>query len=99
MQVGTILVYAHSYNARYPHFVRVTRMTKSTAWVEEIPKKWYEDGGYGQNGTRVPNFEAEPIPVKGSFRIKNNNHFGDYIMINRCIAITWDGTPEDEYTD
>ena len=68
MKVGDILVYAYSYNARYPHFVRITRMTKSFIWVEDVPKKWYEHDGFEQNGQVVPNFKAQTTPVKGRLR-------------------------------
>ena len=99
MEVGDILVYAYSYNARYPHFVRITRMTNSFIWVEDVPKKWYTHDGFGQNGQVVPNFKAQTTPVKGRFKIRNNSYFGECTRINGCLATIWDGTPQDEYTD
>ena len=98
MEVGDILVYAYSYNARYPHFVRITRMTNSFIWVEDVPKKWYKHDGFGQNGQVVPNFKAPTTPVKGRFKIRHSS-FGECTRINGCLATIWDGTPEDEYTD
>ena len=99
MEVGDILVYAYSYNARYPHFVRITLMTNSFVWVENVPKKWYEHDGYLQNGKVVPDFMGKTTPVKGRFKIRKGSYFGEYTRIDGCIATIWDGTPEDEYTD
>lgn len=98
MEVGDILVYAYSYNARYPHFVRVTRMTNSFVWVENVPKKWYSHDGYGQNGYVVPNFKEKTTPVKGRFKIRTG-YRGEFTMIDGCYATIWDGTPQDEFTD
>lgn len=99
MKVGDILVYAYSYNARYPHFVRITRMTNSFVWVENVPKKWYSHDGYGQNGYVVPDFKAKTTPVNGRFKIRKGSYFGECTRINGCLATIWDGRPEDEYTD
>lgn len=99
MKVGDILVYAFSYNARYPHFVRVIRMTKSFIWVENVPKKWYTHDGYGQNGKVVPDFKGKTTPVSGRFKIRTGGYRGEYTMINGCYATIWDGQPEDEFTD
>ena len=99
MKVGDILVYAYSYNARYPHFVRITRMTNSFIWVEDVPKKWYEHDGYGQNGRVVPDFKGQTKPVKGRFKIRHSSYIGECIRINSCLATIWNGQPEDEYTD
>lgn len=97
MKVGDILIYAYSYNARYPHFVRIIRMTNSFVWVENVPKKWYHYDKCG-NGQVVPDFKAKTTPVKGRFKIRNG-YRGEYTMINGCYATIWDGLPENEYTD
>jgi len=99
MKVGDILVYAFSYDASYPHFIRIIRMTTSFVWVEEVPKKWHNHDGWMQNGTVVPNFHAQTKPVKGRFKIRNSSYSGEFIKINGCYARIWDGTPQDEYTD
>lgn len=101
-KVGDILVYCHTYNACYPQFVRITKMTAKTVWVESIGKIWQSHDGYGQNGFRMPDLDSKPTPVKGSFRIKQMR-FGkenkEYITIHGCMAVLWDGEPVEEYTD
>lgn len=99
MKVGDILVYAYHYNARYPQFVRVVKTTEKSVWVENVEKKWLSHDGYGQNGLRVPDFDAPTTPVKGCFRIKRFKDGVEYCVIDRCAAFIWDGNPEDEYTD
>lgn len=100
LKVGDILVYCYSYNARYPHFCRVIRTSASFVWLEEVPKKWLDHDGYGQNGRVIPNFGAPTKPMKGRYKVKYSNYTkGDYIVVNGCYASIWDGTPEDEYTD
>jgi len=100
MKVGDILVYSYNYNACYPHFVRVTRTTEKSVWLEEIPKKWIEHDGFGQNGERMPDFSKDPIPMKGSFRIKNSKVLGhEYVKVDGRIATPWNGMSVSEYTD
>jgi len=100
MKVGDILVYSYNYNACYPHFVRVTRATEKSVWLEEIPKKWITHDGFGQNGERMPDFTKKPIPMKGSFRIKKRNVLNyEYVKVDGYIATPWDGKSVSEYTD
>lgn len=98
MKVGDILVYAYTYDAHYPHFVRITRMTNSFVWVENVPKKWYSHDGYCQNGKVVPDFRGKTNPVRGRFKIRTG-HRGEFTMIDGCYATIWDGSPVNEYTD
>ena len=77
-------------------------MTAKTVWVESIGKIWQSHDGYGQNGFRMPDLDSKPTPVKGSFRIKQmsfNKEYKEYITINGCTAVLWDGEPVEEYTD
>lgn len=100
MKVGDIIVYAHHYSARYPNFARVTKATEKTVWLEKLGKKWTTHDGYGQNGYRVPDFDAPTTPMKRSFRIKKNLNGEEYFKIDSyCYGYIWDGKPEDEYTD
>ena len=58
MKVGDIIVYAYHYSARIPEFARVVKCTSKTVWLEHVGKKWLSNDGYGQNGLRVPDFDA-----------------------------------------
>ena len=99
MKVGDILVYAYHYNARYPQFVRVTKTTAKSVWLEKLEKVWHTHDGYGQNGTRMPDLVSPGRPMKGCFRIKVSKKGFEWLKIDNCCAMLWDGNPEDEYTD
>ena len=99
MKVGDVLVYAYHYNARYPQFVRVTKMTVKSVWLEKLEKKWLSHDGYGQNGLRMPDFDKPARPMKGCFRLKVSKSGTEWIKVDGCCALPWDGKPEDEYTD
>ena len=100
MKVGDIIVYVYHYNARYPEFARVTKATDKSVWLEKLGKKWLSHDGYGQNGYRVPDFDAPAKSFNRCFRIKKRPNGEEWVKVDTyCYGCLWDGKPEDEYTD
>ena len=100
MKVGDIITYAYSYNARYPQFGRITKVspTGKSIWFDKLGKSIVEDDGYGQNGTCVANPDVIIERNLGPYRVKASAR-GEYVKVDGHYAGLWDGTPEDFYTD
>ena len=62
--VGKLITWAFHYGSRHPYFGRITRVTNSTVWIEELPSIVVSCDGYGQNGTCIADTNASPKPHK-----------------------------------
>lgn len=94
--VGKLITWAFHYSARHPYFGRITKVTNSTVWVEELPSIVVSHDGYGQNGTCIANINAPAKPRKKGYRYKKHN--GNLYIDNMPVYL-YDGTPEDFFTD
>ena len=107
-KLGSVIEYTYSYNAQYPNFGIITKITPKSVWFKRIPKKWVSHDGYGQNGLRVPDLDAyneygfDPNEnEQGPFRIKKSAYDGkEFFKVSyNTFAYVWDGKPVNEYTD
>lgn len=94
--VGKLITWAFHYSARHPYFGRITKVTASTVWVEELPSIVVSHDGYGQNGTCIADINAIATPHKKGYRYKKHN---GNLYIDNCPVYLYDGTPEDFFTD
>lgn len=94
--VGKLITWAFHYSARHPYFGRITKVTASTVWVEELPSVVVSHDGYGQNGTCIADVDATATPHKKGYRYKKHN---GNLYIDNCPVYLYDGTPEDFFTD
>ena len=95
VEVGTIVVYAYSYNARHPQFCRVIRKTHKSVQVEYLAKTIVSHDGYGQNGTCIPNENEVSHTDPKLHRFTKNG----FLKINDRLCWIYEGEPEDFYTD
>lgn len=94
--VGKLITWAFHYSARHPYFGRITKITNSTVWVEELPSIVVSHDGYGQNGTCIADVNGTPKSHKRGYRYKKYN--GNLYIDNMPVYL-YDGTPEDFFTD
>lgn len=94
--VGKLITWAFHYSARHPYFGRITKVTASTVWIEELPSVVVSHDGYGQNGTCIADVDAPATPHKKGYRYKKHN---GNLYIDNCPVYLYDGTPEDFFTD
>ena len=94
--VGKLITWAFHYGSRHPYFGRITRVTNSTVWIEELPSIVVSCDGYGQNGTCIADTNAPATPHKKGYRYKKRN--GNLYIDNMPVYL-YDGTPEDFFTD
>lgn len=94
--VGKLITWAFHYSARHPYFGRITKVTASTVWIEELPSVVVSHDGYGQNGTCIADIDAPATPHKKGYRYKKHN---GNLYIDNCPVYLYDGTPEDFFTD
>lgn len=99
-EVGGILYYNAGYNMGIPTWLRITKMTDKSVWLEELPSMVVTHDGYGQNGTKRPLLHGTAKQLRGCFRIKTLSNG------NKCVkadnyhhAYLWDGLDKDFYTD
>jgi hypothetical protein len=91
-----LITWAFHYSARHPYFGRITKVTASTVWIEELPSIVVSHDGYGQNGTCIADINAPATPRKKGYRYKKHN---GNLYIDNCPVYLYDGTPEDFFTD